>query len=272
MKRYRSPKPPQTREEWIIKEVNQLRHGHFVPREIDPPSRTFQIGDKISGYLTDAFVCDIIDDGRIIIIEHTALADRTKEPIGQKWQARWWFDVFPADTYEGTTQKRRRAWNSYVNSSVDMLMSDACNQRFRDNPDYQRGYVWTPDDKLRFIDSIFKGRELGRFIFVEFPSPDYETEVLDGKQRIDAIREFVTAKFRYEGKYYHQYNLYDRNIFEGQSIQYAKLDGSSFKRSELLQIFLEVNAAGVPQSQEHLDKVQKLYEEALAEEGSQAIR
>lgn len=66
--------------------------------------------------------------------------------------------------------------------------------------EYQRAAVWKPDQKMMFIDSILRGYSIPAFYFYargEFHPPEGEGdprpryEVVDGQQRIRAIREFV---------------------------------------------------------------------------------
>jgi uncharacterized protein with ParB-like and HNH nuclease domain len=37
------------------------------------------------------------------------------------------------------------------------------------NPEYQRGFVWKEEHKLKLIDSIFNGIEIGKMVFVRLP-------------------------------------------------------------------------------------------------------
>ncbi len=50
-------------------------------------------------------------------------------------------------------------------------------------------------------------------------------------------------------------------------VQIARVDEDRYTRADLLRIFLEVNAGGVPQSDEHLNHVRELL---AAEEANEA--
>ena len=68
------------------------------------------------------------------------------------------------------------------------------------NPEYQRGAVWTLDQKKKLIDSVLRGYQLP-VIYLHYI--DRETaglrqqsyEVIDGQQRIDALFQYVEGAF-----------------------------------------------------------------------------
>jgi hypothetical protein len=68
-------------------------------------------------------------------------------------------------------------------------------------PSYQRqADIWEPSKRQLFIDSLVNGYDIPKLYFHEFsrtgrgPQPRYA--IIDGKQRLDAIREFIDGKFR----------------------------------------------------------------------------
>lgn len=56
---------------------------------------------------------------------------------------------------------------------------------------YQRDYVWSQEDKESLIDSIFNHIEIGKFVLVFKGYEGDMYEVLDGKQRLSALQEFL---------------------------------------------------------------------------------
>lgn len=265
---------PKTKDEIIADQISRLRSSRFVSREIAFPGWKLDIGQKVLiGNLTDCFIVDLLDEGRIVVVEYTHLPTRDNANTCQCWQAFFWFDVYPLigpdnPSFYGVEERFvfRNYYNRYSHSTISFLLDRANSEELRDNPDYQRDYVWTHEDKIRYIESCFNGRELGKFVFVKFPYPDCEYEVLDGKQRLNTLKEFSQGLWTYQDRYFWQYNNMDRHLFEDQPIQYVELDGNKLKRSELLKIFLEINTAGVPQTEEHLNKVWQLYQQALGDE------
>jgi hypothetical protein len=185
-------------------------------------------------------------------------------------RAAHWTDVCPkAENRKDYVVSEPLMYDGYRNGSVSSLMSRYL-RGLEDNPDYQRGYVWTMQDKARLLESLFMGREIGRFAFVTHKYPKLD-EVLDGKQRLNCLFEFYTSQISYQGIYWHQLSPRDRDRIESRSIQWVDLPGERYKKSDLLRIFLEVNAAGVPQTPEHLAKVEALYKAQLAMEAAAAV-
>jgi hypothetical protein len=111
--------------------------------------------------------------------------------------------------------------------------------------------------------------DIGKFVFLSRPWPENRLEVVDGKQRLNAILEFTQGKFPYEGKTWFQFSRRDKNVLEGLMIQSATLDSEHVSKSDILWLFLSINTGGVPQTEEHVAKAQRLYQEAIKEEGKQ---
>jgi len=64
-------------------------------------------------------------------------------------------------------------------------------------PDFQRGEVWSLNKKKYLIDSILRGWHVPPIHIVANKSS--ELEVLDGQQRLTAIRDFIEEKFAIDG-------------------------------------------------------------------------
>lgn len=64
------------------------------------------------------------------------------------------------------------------------------------SPQFQRTLVWTPEKKRSLIDSIIRGYDLPKFYLQGSKNKNgFEFKVTDGKQRINAIWEFIDNKF-----------------------------------------------------------------------------
>lgn len=64
-------------------------------------------------------------------------------------------------------------------------------------PDFQRGEVWTQSKKQRLVDSVFRGWHIPPIHLVR--KPDGNWDVLDGQQRLTAIRDFLRGEFPVSG-------------------------------------------------------------------------
>jgi hypothetical protein len=232
-----------------------------------PENRRLYPGDRVEiGNLEDCVVVETSDEFKYVTIEYTSIDNNYGNPIVTKGCiGEWtWMDVFPySDDDEREFAVQRDNVVNYVNTDLEGMVNSIFNRGMVDSPDYQRGYVWTEEDKLRYVESAFKDLDLGKFIFVHDATyKDYRLEVLDGKQRLSALIEFVTSQLKYKGKYFHEMSRKDRRLFKSRMVQTATIDRNTYSRTDLLNLFLEVNAAGVPQTEEHLEYVRGL----LAEE------
>lgn len=228
-----------------------------------PQCRQLAIGDELEiGSLVNCVVAGLSDDQRYVLVEYTQVNNNYGSPIETDgcFNVWAWVDVIPKAQIELTTLSTSRLRPTLISSDVSALTSNVFSRGVIDNPDYQRGYEWTLEDKQRLIGSIMAERNIGNFLFVQFGYVKNQgmLEIMDGKQRLNAIIDFVTSRFTYEGKYYHQLSRRDRVHFDNFRVNYAYLDGERMTRAELLETFLEVNSSGVPQSQEHLQKVREM--------------
>lgn len=82
-------------------------------------------------------------------------------------------------------------------------------------PNFQRGEVWGKQKKQRLIDSILRGWHIPPIHVIQVPDSNKQ-EVLDGQQRLAAIRDFFDDKFPIDGSH------------EPRDEKIIKLDGKTF--------------------------------------------
>lgn len=67
------------------------------------------------------------------------------------------------------------------------------------DPDYQRNLIWELDKKTAFIESLYMGIIIPPIYVVEIPAEDIldgaSYEVVDGKQRLSTIRDYIENSF-----------------------------------------------------------------------------
>lgn len=234
-----------------------------------PECRKLQVGDELEvGNLRDCKVVALFEEGRVVTYSFRNIEHRYGREVDQGVALRTSYWIGIVKKREVTRENRvreSRLEGAFVTTGLSGVMRKLLGE-LTDSPDYQRGYVWSAEDQQRYLDSVFEGRDLGRFIFVKHPYPQAE-ELLDGKQRLNCLNLFFQSRISWRGLFWHELNKLERYQIENRSVQVATLSGSAFSRSDRLRVFLEVNAAGVPQSEEHLDHVRALLAEALAQEG-----
>jgi hypothetical protein len=125
------------------------------------------------------------------------------------------------------------------------------------NPDYQRDYVWSEEDKVALIDSIFHGIDIGKFAYADNPVSDhYLYEIIDGKQRLRTIIDFYENRFPYKGKYFNDLCYRDQNHFENYAVSVA--DVRNVDRNTVMKYFVAMNSQGRIMDSAHLDKVRAM--------------
>jgi len=107
----------------------------------------------------------------------------------------------------------------------------------------QREIVYNTEKQMLVIDSIVKGIPLPAFYF--WKNKEGILEVLDGKQRIEAIRKFIENDILYEDKLWKQTNKKIQGTINNTELSIIVCDGSEQLKRE---IFRRINTLGVPLS------------------------
>ncbi len=129
----------------------------------------------------------------------------------------------------------------------------------------QRPFVWSIDQKRELIWSMLIGRHIPHMALINAVDKENENKdiylVIDGKQRLSTMIDFVDGKFTIEiegGEYYfnqlpNDYQLAIQHYY----FRYYVVNEPWEKRitdDEKISWFMFINYAGTPQDKEHLDK------------------
>lgn len=126
------------------------------------------------------------------------------------------------------------------------------------SPDFQRGYVWTSEQKVRYVEFILQGGMTGRDIYTNCPDwhiggrTDYV--LVDGKQRLDAVLGFLNNEFPIFGGNY-------RRDYTGPMPLVANFRwhvNQLKTRDEVLQWYIDLNRGGTVHSDEEIDRVRAM--------------
>ena len=130
------------------------------------------------------------------------------------------------------------------------------------NPDFQRGYVWTEEQQIAYMEFLFKGGITGRVIYFNCPTwsgntnVEYPLQCVDGLQRLTAILAFLDDKIKVFGQLYSEYSGKVPTRFD------VLININSLQtRREVLEWYLQFNSGGTIHSEEELNRVRKLLEE-----------
>jgi hypothetical protein len=85
------------------------------------------------------------------------------------------------------------------------------------SPYFQRNLVWRDAHRRDFIDTIMKGYPFPQIFLARGPidldTMEASQAVVDGQQRLNAIRDFIDGKLDIEGKYFKELTLKEREDF-----------------------------------------------------------
>jgi uncharacterized protein with ParB-like and HNH nuclease domain len=149
--------------------------------------------------------------------------------------------------WEHMDEKLEDKWGN-INGEIDM------------NPDYQRGHVWTKRQQEEYIEHVLKGGMGGRDIYWNCPGwmDDFRgpMELVDGKQRINAVLLFLNNKIKAFGYYYKDYT--DRMDMINASFIFHVNDLED--RKDVIKWYLDLNS-GQPHSRKDIKKAEDLLKE-----------
>ena len=129
------------------------------------------------------------------------------------------------------------------------------------DPDFQRAHVWTEDKQIHYLKHILRGGTSARDIYWNHPGwmGNWKgTMVLvDGKQRLEAIRLFLNNEVKVYGSHFCDYE-----DPRGLTLLGVKMHVNDLQtRVEVLQWYLDMNDGGVVHTSEEIEKVRALLEE-----------
>lgn len=263
-----APLPREQQIERLTAEFLQF-HPHVLEGAPVPPSRRLQEGDVLRniGGLTDCVVASVAHDGKIVIVDVTQTDHNYGKPIVSHHVLKAFHWTECLKPMVGQVQPTAFAAEfatpfdpCLTTRQMEGLIREAKTGELLDSPDFQRDYVWTQADKESFLESIWASRPLGTFVFVNLSEPGKASRrvVLDGKQRLDALLAFIESRWAYRGVYFHELSPVDCVALTGVRVQVATIDAEDYTRAQLLRIFLDLNTAGVPQTDSHLAKVREM--------------
>jgi hypothetical protein len=222
-----------------------------IPSNI-PPSRRFKVGDKVRvGALENPVVEEVLEGGRIYLIRH-GLRKTDSHPV----TAFPWMSVKPLAKKETAFADDYDLRASYSNTCLDGLIGKVYHFGVDFDPPFQRGLVWTQAQKEALIKTIFDMGSIGTFAFNRLPYCEGKLyEVIDGKQRLNALCEFYEDRWPYNGVYYSELSGNDTSVFKMTSVLEVTLKEATEEAK--LRLFLRINRAGTPVDVEHIRKVEE---------------
>ena len=138
------------------------------------------------------------------------------------------------------------------------------NYNLQMNPDFQRGHVWTEQQKINFMEFMFQGGTSAKNIYFNHSSwmkVDFNTKdtmvLVDGLQRLTAALDFLDNKIKVFGYYYEEYE--DTIRLTHNDFRFHINDLKT--KEQVLKWYLEMNTGGVIHTEKELNRVRKMLEE-----------
>lgn len=241
----------------------------------------FKIGEKIktpNTSITDAQIIEI--KGKLAVIKGKMKFRNRSEKIVEVKRT-FPLNALRKETYSGTDFSEENRFGSLItwegteiekstpSISVLELYERYAENKIETNPQYQRNLIWNLEQKQEYITTLLKSRaEIKPVFTLEYENGnDGIYEIVDGKQRLNAIFEFIEDKFSVP---------FDKN--HGKEMKFSELSakdvlkilnfnveqtvftcfGEKIPLSFKIELFLEINEKGTRISEEHIKKVKQM--------------
>ena len=155
------------------------------------------------------------------------------------------------------------SWGNYaVDIGIDYLedwLNDKINKLGLNlDPDYQRDYCWTEEQKVAYMEFVLRGGKSSNILLFNCPGwmMDFRGpfELVDGKQRINAILGFLHNEFPVFGSYYSEFT----DKFRLCPFSFKIVINDLKTREEVLSWYLDINSGGTVHTDEELNRVRRL--------------
>lgn len=258
----------------ITPEENELRLNEVAIRDNEkrielgilrkpPRHRKFKVDERVSlGAHKECYVRKKYHDGMYYLIECMDVRrGHNKDKPGRNEQhVTEWHNIQPYETKDSEFRQEEKYFIRQINSGIDSLIHTVMRAGIDFDVEYQRDHVWKLADKIALIDSIFNNIDIGKFVLVQRDySSDVLYEILDGKQRLTAIRDFYEDRFKYNGYYYSELSRMDKHKFGNHPITLGYLENPN--KEAIFDSFIKLNTCGKPMAKKHIDYVKKLMSE-----------
>lgn len=148
-------------------------------------------------------------------------------------------------------------WGFLSHHLEHWMADDKITARLDLEPDFQRAHVWTPAQQTAYVEFIIRGGYSGKELYFNcvgwmgsFKGPFV---IVDGKQRLQAVRRFLRNEIPAFGCAYEAYE--DRLPTHCEFV----MNVNNLKtRAAVLEWYLQLNTGGVVHTDAELKRVEKL--------------
>ena len=239
-----------------------------------PPTRQFDPDEKVLiGNLRECTVVEKLYDGLAYLVR--------SERGYNVW---WWYDVDKIQEHIEETFFNKYRSHPCASTPIESLIRLTGRGGLVVDPRFQRGYVWTDENKTALIDSIVDDFDIGSFLIighqgykhtgsteirhyrtldgriVDIPArDDYTYSIVDGQQRMTTIYNFVTDRWEWRGNKFSSLTRGDQSYFMNRVVSCRSIDEEYISLEEVVRLFIGTNR-GVPQDASHMESVKAFLE------------
>lgn len=227
--------------------------------------KIFSVGESVvcsHGGFISADIIEVLSEDvyNVHINFKTTKAYSTEEIILDKNMVLGWWEIWKLGEGSAPDTSGKELFIQFMQQSVSSLIHKYFYPRGVDmEPPYQRGLVWTDQQKKDLLDSIFNYIDIGKFVFIRLPyEPNgFNYQILDGKQKLQTIIDFYSDKFKYKGYYYSQLPWKMKHILTDKSISVGEVSDRTYDEKLILEYFIKLNSSGTPMDKQHLENLKK---------------
>jgi hypothetical protein len=158
-------------------------------------------------------------------------------------------EMFPRQVYEVDV-----AWTSLERTLAHHIDDEQLDL----SPDFQRGRVWTLDQRVAYVEYILRGGEGGKLLSFNRSGwlgngPDGPYQIIDGLQRLTTARMFMRDEVPAFGR--------RLSAFGGRLRMHVGFKWRVYElptRADVLRYYLAMNAGGTPHSAAEIARVREL--------------
>ena len=128
------------------------------------------------------------------------------------------------------------------------------------NPDFQRDHVWSERQQIAYVEFVLRRGDSSRTLLFNCPGwheglTRGEFVLVDGKQRLEAVRKFLRNELKAFG---HTYFEYGDKLYRAGRPDFVFQVNDLETRAEVLQWYLQLNSGGVVHTDAELSRVNEL--------------
>lgn len=127
------------------------------------------------------------------------------------------------------------------------------------NPVYQRDDIWDHEDKEKLLDSVFADVPIGvitRSKTINQKKEDSSLNIIDGKQRLRTLIDYVHDKWSYKGFKFSELDDEDQRHINNLSLPLIEINNPTLQ--EEIQVFIKLNIHGKLMSNEYIERAKEL--------------